>query len=123
MNKHALYYGDVLKYVTRHCKDLQYLEIQSGLKIRSLVEATVVAPSLTSLMVSIGCETTLDSVSLLLAKCRKLERAEFHNVFSNGTLATWAGDMSKLRCLTMNAGTAQTLGFTALNLVRILLSK
>lgn len=123
LNKQTDYHCDVLKYITRHCKNLQYLEIQSGLMIRSLVETAVLAPNLTSLMVYVDCETTLDAVSMLLAKCRKLERAEFHKVFSSGVLATWAGDMSKLRCLTMTAATTQTLGFTALNLVGALLSK
>lgn len=117
MNKQALFYGPSLNYITRNCKNLQCLEIQSGLRVRSLVEAAVLAPNLKSLMISVDCETTLDDVRLLLAQCRKLERAEFHNVLSSGAFATWAGDISKLRCLTLNAGTTQTLGFTALNLV------
>ena len=122
LNKHVLLHGDALRHITRHCKNLHYLEVQTGLPIRSLVAAAIVAPNLTSLVVSVECETTLDAVQLLLAKCRKLERAEFHSIFSNGVLATWAGDMSKLRCLTMNAGTTQTLGFTALRLVGVVLS-
>lgn len=122
LNKHVLLHGDALRHITKHCKRLHYLEIQSGLPIRSLVAAAIVAPNLSSLVVSVECETTLDAVQLLLANCRNLERAEFHSIFSNGVLATWAGDMSKLRCLTMNAGTTQTLGFTTLRLVGILLS-
>ena len=123
MGQHALSHSDVLKYVTRHCKNLEHLEIKGGLKIRSLMEAAVLASNLTSLVVSFESETTLDAVSLLLAKCRKLERAEFQNVLSSGALATWAGDMSNLRCLTVNAGRTQTLGFTALNLVSTLTSR
>ena len=121
LNKHALFRSDVLKHITKHCKKLQYLEIESGLENHSLVEAAVLAANLTTLVVSFDCETTLDAVSQLLAKCSKLERAEFRNVLSSGVLATWDGDMSKLRSLTMNAGTTQTLGLTALNLVGSLL--
>lgn len=112
--------NEPLKYITSRCKGLKYLELQDGASNASLLRAISLAPELTTLIIGHAHETSLDSVTQLLAHCQALERAEFHSCISKGIEAEWVNDLSKLRVLKMNGGKNQRFGREALNLVRIL---
>jgi hypothetical protein len=70
----------------------------NGFTGSSMIEAAPLARNLTTLIVSLNCDITLDAVTRLLSLCDKLERAEFHSIYSSGAVAQWQIG-SKLRTL------------------------
>lgn len=81
---------------------------------------------LKTLTLSYNCSVLVKTVSLLLGKCRSLERAEFHSVRCGNSIADWAGliegDMTNIRELTLKYGTQpRPKTGTLLNLVNTLL--
>lgn len=83
--------------------------------------------SLKTLTLSYNCSVLVKTVSLLLGKCRSLERAEFHSVRCGNLIADWTdwieGDMTNIRVLSLKSGTQhRSMTGTLLNLVNTLLS-
>ncbi len=71
-----------MKYLTRTCKKLKYLEMRgSGIIGESLTSALPDARSLEKIFVSEQCEITLTAVQLVLSTCQKsLAEASFMRV-------------------------------------------
>ncbi len=82
--------------------------------------------SLKTLILSYNCSVLVKTISLLLGKCRSLERAEFHSVRCGNFIADWAdwieGDITNIRVLSLKYGTQPRPNTgTILNLVNTLL--
>ena len=83
--------------------------------------------NLKTLYLSSHCSVLVNTVSLLLGKCRSLERAEFHSVRFENSIADWTdwieGDLTSIRVLSLKCGAQQNpkTGGTLLNLVSTLL--
>ena len=110
--------NELFKYITSHCKGLEYLELRDGVSNASLLKAVSLAPKLTTLIIVRAHETPLGLVTQLLAQGNALERAEFHSIILKGKTAEWPNDLPKLRVLKVNAGKQRICGATVLNLVR-----
>ncbi|KAI9880788.1 MAG: hypothetical protein M1830_000224 [Pleopsidium flavum] len=106
-NRVATTKSNILKHVTSRAKGLRHIEIMSGFAGSSMIEAAPLARNLTTLIVWSDCGVTLDTITRLLSLCDKLERAEFHSIYSSGAAAQWQIS-SKLRTLTLKA--AQGVG-------------
>lgn len=90
----------------------------NGFTGSSMIEAAPLARNLTTLIVSLNCDITLDAVTRLLSLCEKLERAEFHSIYSSGAVAQWQIG-SKLRTLALKAAQGLESANVTSNMVRI----
>jgi len=117
-NRVATANSDILKHVTSRAEGLRHLEIMNGFTGSSMIEAAPLARNLTTLIVSLNCDITLDAVTRLLSLCDKLERAEFHSIYSSGAVAQWQIG-SKLRTLALKAAQGLESANVTSNMVRI----
>ena len=110
--------NDVLKYITTRCKHLNTLLVPTGFTGMSLLRAAPFAKNLKTLVVTPGCEITLDTVSQILAQCNELNQAEFPCISRGRFRAAWSGDMTNLRILTLNASRGGTTAERVFDTVR-----
>ena len=90
----------ILRCIANRCKALAHLQICHGIIGSSLLESGPAFGCLKSLVV--GAEIGLDAVSQVLAICGSLRKAEFLHVTGEHH-AKWAGDLSQLQVLTIDA--------------------
>lgn len=105
-----------LKHLFKRSRILHHLEVNQGFTSSSLVEAANLAQNLSTLIVSKGCMITLDAVTRILSLCNKLERAEFHWIYTSGIAPQWQIN-SKLRTLKLSGGDVYPEIGTVWNLV------
>ena len=89
-----------IRCIANRCKALAHLQICRGIIGSSLLESGPAFGCLKSLIV--GAEIGLDAVSQVLAICGSLRKAEFLHVTGEHH-AKWAGDLSQLQVLTIDA--------------------
>ena len=72
---------------------------------RPLFKVLPLAARMSTLILGPDHAVSFDTVTLLLAHCHSLERAEFHGIAAIGEFLSakslWKGDLSKLRVLKM----------------------
>lgn len=125
---------EVMAALLSRCKVLQCVEVMTentfhepGPKIQDyLIRSADHLVCLKTLTLSHNFSVLVKTVSLLLGKCRSLERAEFHSVRCGNSIADWAdwieGDRTNIRELTLKYGTQpRPKTGTLLNLVNTLL--
>lgn len=123
---------EVMGGLLSRCKVLEYVEVTTNNTFHestTIIEGYLIRSadhlvSLKTLTLSYNCTVLI--ISLLLDKCRSLERAEFHSVLCENFIADWTdwieGDMTNLRVLSLKSGTQQLPKTgTILNLVNSLL--
>lgn len=122
---------EVMGGLLSRCKVLECVEVtannnfhESTTKIEGcLIRSANHLVSLKTLTLSYKCPVLIKTISLLLGKCRSLERAEFHSVQCDNFIADWTewieGDMTNIRVLSLKSGKTQQLPKTGtiLNLV------
>ena len=106
----------VLRCIANRCRALSHLQICHGIVCHSILEATPAFGSLESLI--IGAEIGLDFVTQILELCSRLKRAEFADVTAAHP-AKWAGDLSQLQTLIIDAKRTVHFGLDMLRLVSL----
>ena len=102
---------DIIGYIARTCEILGRIDITHGTFLQVLGEKAPLITTLRILNISSNCLVDLKIVTQLLGHCENLERAEFNaTMYTSQGLYEWQGNMSQLRCLTLNSGMTKNLG-------------
>lgn len=125
---------EVMAALLSRCKVFQSVEVMTentfyepGTKIQDcLIRSADHLVCLKTINLSYNLSVLFKTISLLLGKCRSLERAEFHSVRCGNSIADWAGwiegDLKNIRELTLRYGTQlRPKTGTLLNLVNTFL--
>lgn len=125
---------EVMGGLLSRCKVLEYVEVKAEgtfheptTKMQDyLIRSAEHLVCLKTLTLSYNCSVLVKTVSLLLGKCRSLERAEFYSVRCGNLIADWAdwieGDLTNIRSLSLkNETNARPNTGTLLNLVNNIL--
>lgn len=125
---------EVMGGLLSRCKVLEYVEVKTENTFHEplakmqdyLIRSADHLVCLKTLILSYNCSVLVKTVSVLLGKCRSLERAAFHSVRCGNLIADWAGwiegDLTNIRVLSLiNETTARPKTGTLLNLVNNML--